>query len=121
MANERRRRYQSGFGLITNNPLTNVATTMNSAELANLPAVTSESYLVVVLDPLSTNPAFPPEIVYVTAHTASATSATIVRGREGTSARQHNLNTRWSHSATPYDFDYGKTPLTRMYARANFR
>lgn len=117
MANERRMRFASQWGTITNNPLLIGGLTMNSAELASLPAVTSSQYAAIVLDPLSTNP----EIVWVTAHTASATSATIVRGREGTSARQHNVGTRWSHAPTLYDFDYGKTPLTRVYARANFR
>lgn len=39
----------------------------------------------------------------VTAHTGAATSATITRGVEGTSARQHLQGTTWRHVATYYD------------------
>lgn len=84
-------------GTTTDNPLTNVATTMNSAGLANLPAVSS-AHAVIILDPLRVAGA--PEIVVVTAHTASATSATITRGAYGTSARQHVSGTTWVHAAT---------------------
>lgn len=83
------------FGTITDNPLTNVATTMNSAGLANLAAVSSAEAFV-VLDPNRVSGA--PEIVVVTAHTGSATSATIVRGQFGTTARQHASGTGWVHA-----------------------
>lgn len=82
------------FGTITDNPLTNVATTMNSAGLANLAAVSSAE-AIIILDPNRVSGA--PEIVVVTAHTASATSATIQRGQFGTAARQHALGTEWVH------------------------
>lgn len=82
------------FGTITDNPLTAGATTMNSAGLANLAAVSSAEAFI-ILDP--NRVAGAPEIVVVTAHTASATSATIQRGQFGTTARQHNLNTAWVH------------------------
>lgn len=83
------------FGTITDNPLTNVATTMNSAGLANLAAVTAPDTALITLDPNRVSGA--PEIVLVTAHTAAATSATIVRGDFGTAARQHALGTEWVH------------------------
>jgi hypothetical protein len=82
------------FGTITDNPLTNVATTMNSAGLANLAAVSSAE-AIIILDPNRVSGA--PEIVIVTAHTASATSATIQRGQFGTAARQHAQGTEWVH------------------------
>lgn len=82
------------FGTITNNPLTNVGTTLNSAGLANLAAVSSTE-AIIVLDP--NRVAGAPEIVVVTAHTGSATSATIQRGQFGTAARQHLLGTEWVH------------------------
>lgn len=82
------------FGTITDNPLTNVATTMNSAGLANL-AVVSSAEAIIILDP--NRVAGAPEIVVVTAHTGSATSATIVRGQFGTAARQHAQGTEWAH------------------------
>ena len=82
------------FGTITDNPLTNSATTMNSAGLANL-AVVSSAEAIIILDP--NRVAGAPEIVVVTAHTGSATSATIQRGQFGTSARQHAQGTEWVH------------------------
>lgn len=102
MANEIRRRYNFKSGTITDNPLTNSATTMNSTNLAGLPAIGSTEYAVLVLDPAGTGNG--PEVVYVTAHTGSATSATIVRGREGTTAVQHNSNVTWIHVATAADY-----------------
>lgn len=82
------------FGTLTDNPLLIGATTMNSAGLANLAAVSSAE-AIIVLDP--NRVAGAPEIVVVTAHTGSATSATIVRGQFGTAARQHALGTEWVH------------------------
>lgn len=82
------------FGTITDNPLTSGATTMNSAGLANLAAVSSAE-AIIILDPNRLNGA--PEIVVVTAHTGGATSAPIQRGQFGTSARQHPQGTQWVH------------------------
>lgn len=81
-------------GTTTDNPLTAAATTMNSAGLANL-AVVSSAEAIIILDPNRINGA--PEHVVVTAHTGSATSATIVRGQFGTTARSHPLGTEWVH------------------------
>jgi hypothetical protein len=103
MANEIRLRQNFASGTITDNPLTNVATTVNSAAFANLPAVTATSHLPIILDPLASAGA--PEIVYITAHTAAATSATVVRGQEGTSARQHATGMTWRHAALVSDYD----------------
>lgn len=89
------------FGTTTDNPLTNVATTMNSAGLANLAAVATQ-HAVITLDPLRVSGA--PEYVIVTAHTGSATSATITRGAYGSVARQHPLGTLWTHASVTDDF-----------------
>lgn len=89
-------------GTITDNPLSNVATTINSAGLASLPAIASPDIAVLVLDP--TGSAGAPEVVYVTAHTAAATSATISRAAEGSTARQHASGIAWVHGPTTYDF-----------------
>lgn len=83
------------FGTITNDPLTAAGTTLNSAGLANLDVVASPDEALITLDPNRANGA--PEIVVVTAHTASATSATITRGAFGTAARQHVAGTEWVH------------------------
>lgn len=98
------------FGTVTDSPLSNVATTVNSAGLANLSAVSS-NHAVLVLDPLRTAGA--PEIVIVTAHTGSATSATISRGAYGTSARQHASGTLWVQAATIDDLIRIVTSSTR--------
>lgn len=97
------RRIRSNFqrGTITDDPLSNVATTINSAEFANLPAVSSD-HLILVLDPTASGG--DPEIVTVTAHTASATSATVTRGDEGSSARQHASGTTWILAPTTNDY-----------------
>jgi len=87
-------RTDSVRGTLTDNPLLVGATTMNSAGLANLAAVSSAEALI-ILDPLRSAGA--PEIVRVTAHTAAATSATITRGQFGTTARQHASGTLWVH------------------------
>lgn len=88
------------FGTLTDNPLTNVATTMNSAGLANLAAVSS-AHALAIIDPLRSAGA--PEMVIVTAHTASATSATITRGAYGTTARQHAQGVLWVHAPSIED------------------
>lgn len=98
------------FGTTTDNPLTIGATTMNSAGLANLAAVSS-NHAIIILDPLRAAGA--PEIVVVTAHTASATSATITRGAYGSTARQHASGTLWVHAPTREDFIQILTSSTR--------
>lgn len=98
------------FGTVTDNPLTSGATTMNSAGLANLAAVSS-AFAVIVLDPERTAGA--PEVVFVTAHTGSATSATIARGKYGSSAREHAAGTPWVHAATKEDLIQILTSSTR--------
>ena len=123
MANDQRVRYNSYSGTITDNPLLIGATTMTSAELASFPVVTATQYVPITLDPMGIGGR--PEVVYITAHTASATTATILRGQEqafgSSAARQHLQGTRWSHGPTAYDLTYGDNPMSRLYARANFR
>lgn len=98
MANEDRSRTLFLSGLVDDNPLTSGATTLTATELADLPAIGSTEHAVIVLDP--NGDSGDPEIVYVTAHTASATTATIARGQEGTTGREHDQNTRWYHGPT---------------------
>jgi hypothetical protein len=92
-------------GTITDNPLVLGATTINSAAFASLPVVTTPDFLYIVLDPDGS--AGTPEIVKVTAHTAAATSATVVRGQQtsygGSVARQHATGTVWRHALTAQD------------------
>jgi hypothetical protein len=67
-------------------------TSMSSPGLADMDAISSDT-MTVVLDPLGVNG--DPEVVTVTAHTASATTATITRAQETTTARQHDSGTNW--------------------------
>lgn len=96
-----RQRYNNQSGAITDNPLTSGAVTFNSATLSGLPAVASPDYLAVILDPDTASE----EIVWVMAHTAAATSATIWRAREGTTAVAHSLGSRWLHGPTKLDYE----------------
>ncbi len=90
-------------GTILNNPLLIGGTTLSSNELSTFPAVVSPDIGVIVLDPRGTAGA--PEVVWVTAHTAAATTATITRGQEGTAARQHLVGVAWVHGPTIMDMN----------------
>lgn len=98
-----RARYNGIGGLIEDAPLGASATTLASAALAALPVITSGvSYIAITLDPDGVAGA--PEIVWLTAHSASATTATIARGKENTTARAHNQDIRWVHGPTARDY-----------------
>lgn len=101
MPANQRVRGNNAFGTVTDNPLTAGSVTMNSLGLANLPSVVTQ-HAVITLDPL--REFGEPEIIVVTAHTASATVATIIRGQYGTVARSHPSGTTWVHA--PVDEDY---------------
>lgn len=102
-------------GTITDDPLTNVATTINAAILASVPAVAGNWELIpLVLDPEAAGNG--PEIVHVTAHTASATSATILRGQEGTSGVQHEAGTIVQQAWTADDVADVKTKFILVWS-----
>lgn len=113
MANEKRIRALAVGGLVEDNPLTSGAPTLTSAGLAALPAIGSTEHAAIVLDPDGDFGA--PEIAYVTAHTAAAVSATIARGQEGTTARQHDRDVPWVHAPTPAH-DYQQLIAVAAYA-----
>lgn len=102
--------------------ITNVATSMTSSASAGasgLPglAAISTDTAVIVLDP--DRVAGAPEVVYVTAHTGAANTATILRAQEGTTARAHNSGIKWVHSVTKADMEnFGVTPSTVAVAAA---
>lgn len=98
------------FGAVSDNPLATGSITFNSPNLADLPTVAG-NHAIITLDPLRQY-GFP-EIVMVTAHTASATVATIQRGMYGTTARTHPQNTFWAHAAVEDDFLEVDTTATR--------
>lgn len=104
MANEIRLRRNNIAGTITDNPLSNVATTINSPGFVDLPVVDTTNHLILILDPLEVNGTA--EIVQVTAHSAASSSVTVVRGFEGSSARTHILGTTWFHGPVVSDWNY---------------
>jgi len=93
------------FGRTSDNPLLIGDLTLTSTGLEDLDVVTGGDVAYLVLDPEKEFGAI--EIVQVTAHSASADTATIVRGQLGTSARQHVLNTYFVHGVIANDFDHG--------------
>ena len=101
MANEIRTRQNFLGGLIEDNPLSSGATTLTSTALAAMSAVGSTQHMPITLDPDGVGG--DPEIVWITAHTAGATTATISRAQEGTTARAHNRDTPWVHGPTALD------------------
>lgn len=68
-------------------------TSISSAQFSTLPSnFTTSAVMPMVLLNASTGAR---EVVWVTAHTASATSVTVVRGKEGTSAQAWPSGTQW--------------------------
>lgn len=90
-------------GTITDAPLLVGATSVNSSGFASLPVVSSPDIMYITLDPDASAGA--PEIITVTAHTTSATVATVTRGSQGTTAREHAAGTVWRASWTKTDAD----------------
>jgi len=90
-------------GTITDNPLLVGGTTINSANFANLPVVANPDIMYLVLDPDASDGA--PEIVTITAHTSLATSVTVTRASQSTTARQHATATVWRAAFTKADAD----------------
>lgn len=105
MANERAVRTNFIGGLVENNPLLATDTALTSAALAAAPVVDALSHCTIILDPDGV--AGPPEIAWITVHTSGATTATIQRAVESTSARDHLRDTPWIHAATAADYGTG--------------
>lgn len=104
MANEKRVRQNFIGGLVDTADLAAAGTTLNSAALAAIATtIDSTNHMAITLDPDGLYGA--PEIAYITAYTPGATTATILRGQEGTAARQHLLDTPWVHGPTVRDLD----------------
>lgn len=80
--------------------------TLSSPAFADLPVVAPPDYLALILDPAEVVGA--PEVVYVTAHLAAATTVTATRGSEqahgAIAGRSHDSGTTWHHGPTPGEF-----------------
>lgn len=99
-------RLRSNFvsGTLDNNPLSATGTIMVSEDI-DLPQLDAGyDYYAIILDPQEINGDL--EVVYVTEHADGATpadTATIVRGKEGTTQRIHPVDTYWVHTPTKLD------------------
>lgn len=87
-------------GTTTDAPLAAAATSFSSAELAFVPEVVAPDVFRIVFAPEGTDP----EIAVITDHVASATTATILRGQEGTLAQEWAAGTEWDHAVTADDY-----------------
>lgn len=109
MANEIRARFNLVSGTLSGT-LTNVATSMSSAGLSNLGVIDTTNYAAITIEN---------EIVWVTAHTAAASTATILRAQEGTAAAAHGL-VAWQHGPTVLDLStVWKPPSCRLTQSGN--
>lgn len=89
----------------TLNPITLASAGASSATWssapANMPTVASPDILKIVVEPNKTTE----EIIYVTAYAPPATSATVVRAQEGSTALAHAA-TAWAHAPTAADYNF---------------
>jgi hypothetical protein len=95
------RLFQDFLGGALDADLLTAGTSMSSPALAAMLAVASPDTMTIVIDPDGIAGA--PETVHITAHTASATTATVTRGQEGTTARDHLSGTDWVAPVTAND------------------
>lgn len=79
------------------------ATTLSSLGFAQLPEIVDAAgfWMAITIDPGVDGAR---EIVHITAHDTAATSVTVLRGQEGTTAVAHDADTAWVHAATAMDF-----------------
>lgn len=99
------------FGAI-DTALTSAGTTISSPALARLPVVASPDTLALTLFDAATGVY---EIVWVTAHTSAATTATILRAQEGSTAAAWGTAATWSHGPTARDVG---TPIVLLESGA---
>lgn len=103
MANEIRVRANFVAGQLSSAMLTG-DTTIQGAGLADLPAIGATEFApIAIFRTDNAGRVTQKEIVWVTAHTAGATTATATRGREGTTAQAWNVGDRFSHTDTALD------------------
>lgn len=84
-------------------PMASTDTSITFVASPGWATLASGDFIKLVVDPpTSTNPEPNPlfEIMYVTAYTAGATTATVSRAQEGTSAAAHAINATWLQALT---------------------
>lgn len=101
MANEYRRLLNGVYGQLGAQVLSS-ATSIVDSSFATLPVITGTADII----PLSfsaLNGAQTPEIFWVTAHASGSSTVTVVRGKEGTTAKTWPLGTVWAQAETTRD------------------
>ena len=100
MAYEIRQTLDYRFGQLSAGA-TALDTTLQSPAFAGLPSdLSTTKYLPIVI---ADDTAGTYEVVWVTGHAASSTSVTVVRGREGSTARGWSAGATWRHAPTSRD------------------
>jgi hypothetical protein len=90
-------------------------TSISASALTALVTVAAPDTMWVVLDPSGVNGA--PEIVLLTAHAAAASTATVTRAQQGTTARAHPVGTVFHLAPTKSDLD--ELPFRRTTAKGD--
>lgn len=99
-----RRRYNAQDGALTSQLALAGTTMTDTVKLPGLPVVTAPDVVVVIFN-TDEKQTGAPEIAYITAHTAAASTATVLRAREGTAALLWPVGTKWEHGPTASDFE----------------
>lgn len=97
----------------TDAALTEISDTLSGAFLSDIPVVSAPQIMALTLDPEKRGG--DPEIVHVTDHSEGATTATILRGREGSQPRAHLSGIKVVASATAS----GLADLSQFWAPIN--
>jgi hypothetical protein len=90
-----RLRYNNSLGTL-GALLSSGGTTITFASAPSFATLSGGDYIPLVIEPPSSSPSANFEIVYLTAYTAAATTGTILRGQEGTSASSHVNGAVWA-------------------------
>lgn len=108
MANLFRQRYDFESGKLGAN-LSAGGTTITFEEAPGFATLGSDEYIAISLVDDDATPNY--EIVYLTAYTAGATTGTIERAQEGTSASAFTTDHLWEHAPTVEDFRAPISPI----------
>lgn len=82
--------------------LTAAGTTMQAAALANVIGVAAPDHVVVTFYPVGSDP----QVRWITAHTAAATTATVANNKEDTTSTDLPIGTPWKIALTADDLTY---------------
>lgn len=90
------------YGVIKETTL-DTAITMRSDQFVGLPIIAAPNTLTLICDPVQRTGA--PEVVYITAHSSATDTVTVLRGQEGTAARNYIAGDDFVHTITAAELD----------------